>query len=276
MPFAVNAGARIFWRLQGANDRPVIVMLNGIGTECGIYDAVVPLLLPEYRLLRIETRGHGASDATAGDYTLSLLASDVLAVMDAANVDAAMICGVSLGGMVAMELALTAPGRVAGLVLACTSAALDRAYWQTRIETARGQGTAAFAAAAVSVQFTEDFARAHPWLPESNLNALLWSDAGGYAGCAAAIRDMDLLDRLPEIAVQTLVIAGEQDRGTPFAGNGDRIVAAIPGATSVILPTAHLACSEAPEALPLRFAGWPGTASSPEHGESHEASAGDE
>src|SRR5579863_7144608 len=123
MPFAISKGARIFWRMQGRHDQPVIVMLNGIGTESAIYDRVIPLLWHEFRLLRIETRGHGASDAPPGDYDLDTLAADVVAAMDAAQVARAIVCGVSLGGMVAMALALKAPDRVDGLVLACTSAA---------------------------------------------------------------------------------------------------------------------------------------------------------
>ena len=111
MAFALNAGVRLHWRIDGAADKPVLVLLNSIGTDIALYDAAVPHLLSDVRVLRIDSRGHGASDAPDGDYSLDLLAGDVLSVMDAAGVETAAVCGTSLGGMVAMTLALKAPAR---------------------------------------------------------------------------------------------------------------------------------------------------------------------
>ncbi|MEG8024828.1 alpha/beta fold hydrolase [Sphingomonas aurantiaca] len=110
MPFAVREAVRLYWKLDGAPDLPVLVLLNSIGTDMALWDTSAPHLLPAFRLLRIDTRGHGASDAPAGDYTLAMLADDVVAVMDAAGVTQAAIAGVSLGGMIAMELGAAASG----------------------------------------------------------------------------------------------------------------------------------------------------------------------
>jgi 3-oxoadipate enol-lactonase/4-carboxymuconolactone decarboxylase len=249
MAFASNGDVRLYWRLEGAADRPVLLLLNSIGTDLGLWDFVVPYLLPRFRLLRMDTRGHGASDAPAGDYSLSDLAGDSLAVMTAASVDRAAVCGVSLGGMVAMQLALQAPERVSALILACTSAAMDQAVWRARVDTVRSEGTAAIAEAAMGRFFSERFRRQHPDIVETVRTGLLASSADGYAGCAAAIRDMDLAEQLPSITVPTLVITGSKDVSTPAEGHGDRLVAAIPGATSASLATAHLPCLEAPAAL---------------------------
>jgi 3-oxoadipate enol-lactonase/4-carboxymuconolactone decarboxylase len=249
MAFASNGDVRLYWRLEGAADRPVLLLLNSIGTDLGLWDLAAPHLLPRFRLLRMDTRGHGASDAPAGDYSLSDLASDTLAVMTAAGVDRAAVCGVSLGGMIAMELALQAPERVSALVLACTSAAMDEAVWRARVETVRNEGTAAIAEAAIGRFFSEAFRRQHPEIVETVRTALLASSAVGYAGCGAAIRDMDLAGRLPSIATPTLVVTGSKDISTPAEGHGDRLVAAISGARGVSLPTAHLPCLEAPGAL---------------------------
>jgi 3-oxoadipate enol-lactonase/4-carboxymuconolactone decarboxylase len=249
MAFASNGDVRLYWRLEGAADRPVLLLLNSIGTDLGLWDLVVPHLLPRFRLLRMDTRGHGASDAPAGDYSLADLAADSLAVMAAAGVDQAAICGVSLGGMVAMQLALQAPSRVTALVLACTSAAMDQDIWRARVDTVRGEGTAAIAEAAMGRFFSEQFRRQHPEIVETVRTGLLASSAEGYSGCAAAIRDMELADRLPSISIPTLVVTGSKDVSTPAEGHGDRLAAAIPGARSVSLPTAHLPCLESPAAL---------------------------
>ncbi len=249
MAFTTHDGARIYWRLDGAADKPALVLLTSIGTDMGLYDAAAPLLLADFRLLRIDTRGHGASDAPAGDYTLDLLAGDVLAAMDAAGLATASVCGVSLGGMIAMALALKAPERVEGLVLACTSAAMDVAAWSARIATVRAEGLAAIAEMALGRFFSEPFRSQHPATVETVRAGLLAMSADGYSGCGAAIRDMDLLSRVSAITAPTLVIGGLKDVSTPFAGHGDQIVAAIPNASSAMLDTAHLPCLENPNAF---------------------------
>jgi PAS domain-containing protein len=133
-----------------------------IGTDLSLYDAVVLYLAGAFRLLRLDTRGHGLSDAPDGDYDLERLARDVLDVMDAAEVETAVLCGVSLGGMMAMRAALLSPQRVDGLVLACTSAAMDRAAWQARVQAVRAQGMGAIVDLAIGRFVSEVYRVANP------------------------------------------------------------------------------------------------------------------
>ncbi len=249
MPFAKSNYARIHWRMQGAEAQPVLVLLCGIGTEQGLYDRAAPFLSNQFRLLRIDNRGHGASDAPAGDYDLATLAGDVRAVMDQAGVSRAVVCGTSLGAMIAMALALDAPQRIDGLVLACTSAQMDAAFWAQRIATVRDKGMAAIADVAVSRFFSPDFAHRNRGIVDTLRRGLLTMSPNGYAGCAAAIRDMDLLPRIGAIAAPTLVMSAALDLATPPEGHGDLIAATIPGAESVVLKSGHLACVEQPEAF---------------------------
>jgi 3-oxoadipate enol-lactonase/4-carboxymuconolactone decarboxylase len=97
MAFASNGATRIYWRLDGEADKPALLLLSSIGTDMHLWDALVPALTPQVRVLRMDTRGHGASDAPGGDYDLETLAADALAVMDAAGVERAAVCGLSLG-----------------------------------------------------------------------------------------------------------------------------------------------------------------------------------
>jgi len=247
MPFLVRDGTRLYWRLDGAADRPPLVLLNSIGSDMALFDPAAAILQRHFQLVRMDTRGHGASDAPAGDYALSTLADDALAVMDAAGVGQAAVCGVSMGGMVAMQMALAAPNRVRALIAACTTAAVDPLVWQARIEAIAAGGMAAIADMAMGRYFSDDFRRDCPEVVGTARHALLTMAPEGYMGCSAAIRDMDLASRLPTIRAPTLVIAGAKDVSTPFEGNGDKIVAAIPGARSVILNAAHLACLEDPD-----------------------------
>ncbi|MBD8737212.1 bifunctional 3-oxoadipate enol-lactonase/4-carboxymuconolactone decarboxylase PcaDC [Sphingomonas sp. CFBP 13706] len=249
MPFAIREDVRVYWKLDGAPDLPVLVLLNSIGTDMALWETSVPHLLPALRLLRIDTRGHGASDAPDGDYSLAMLADDVAAVMDAAGVQSAAVAGVSLGGMIAMELALTHPTRVTALALVCTSATMDADTWRNRIEVVRTRGTAAIADMAMGRLLSPRFVATHGGAAESVRRGLIAMADAGYAGCGAAIRDMAVIDRLPEIGMPMLVVAGDRDTSTPFAGHGERIVAAVPDAHVVHLDAAHLAPIETPAAL---------------------------
>lgn len=249
MPFAVRDAVRLYWKLDGAPELPVLVLLNSIGTDMALWDLSVPHLLPAFRLLRIDTRGHGASDAPAGDYSLAMLADDVVAVMDAAGVASAAVAGVSLGGMIAMKMALAHPARVTALALICTSATMDSTAWQDRIAKVRAEGTVAIADLAMGRFLSPQFAATHTGAAESVRTGVIAMADEGYAGCGAAIRDMAMIERLPGIAVPTLVVAGDRDTSTPFTGHGEHIAAAIPHATVVHLDAAHLAPIETPAAL---------------------------
>lgn len=249
MPFTTNQDARIYWRLQGDDDKPAMVLLNSIATDQTLYDPVVPALMADFRLLRIDTRGHGASDASPGDYDLDLLASDVLAVMDAAGIERAIFCGLSLGGMMSMAAVLKAPSRVTALILACTSAEQGSEFWTPRINAVREKGTASIADAAISRLFSGTFAAANKALIDTARFEISSMSDAGYAGCGAAIRAMDFIPRLGEIAVPTLVIGGTMDTATPFEGHGDRIAAGIRNAKVALIAAGHLASIENPDAF---------------------------
>ena len=178
-----------------------------------------------------------------------MLAADVVAAMDAAGIARAAIAGVSLGGMIAMQLALDHADRVSALALICTSATMDAAAWTERIATVRREGTAGIADLAMRRFLSPGFTRAHPETAASLRRGLIAMADDGYAGAGAAIRDMALIDRLPSLALPTLVVAGDRDTSTPFAGHGDRIAAAIRHASVVHCDAAHLAPIEAPAAL---------------------------
>ena len=249
MPFAQSNGARIYWKVEGEAGNPALVLLNSIGTDMDVWTPALSSLHRHFLVLRIDTRGHGASDAPEGDYDMALLAGDVGIAMDAAGIEAAIIAGVSLGGMIAMRMALDAPTRVAGLVLVCTSATMDPAAWQARIDTVRADGMDGIADLAMSRFLSPTFSGEHPAVAATIRRGLLLMAPAGYAGCGAAIRDMALADRLIDISQPALVVTGARDTSTPFEGHGEHLVAGIPAARHVALDAAHLAPLDAPDTL---------------------------
>lgn len=249
MPFATRNNARLYWKLEGAEGRPILLLLNSIGTDMSMWDATLPHLWTEFRLLRTDMRGHGASDASVGDYSLPMLAADVAAILDDAGIEKAAVAGVSLGGMVAMQLALDHPDKISALALICTSAQMDAVGWDARIGTVGSQGTGVIAEMAVDRFLSPTFAARHPEIADGLKRGIAAQSRVGYAGAAAAIRDMALTERLGKISVPTLVVTGESDISTPFAGHGDRLMAGLSNATHVSLASAHLPPIEAPGAL---------------------------
>jgi 3-oxoadipate enol-lactonase/4-carboxymuconolactone decarboxylase len=246
MAFARNGDVRLHWREDGSG--PPLLLLNSVGCDLTLWDIVLPHL-KGFRVLRMDMRGHGQSDSPPGDYTLAQLAADTVCVLDAAGVDKAAVCGLSLGGMTAMTLSLNTPRRVSSLILACTSAQVDREIWNTRIETVRSQGMPAIVDAVIARFFSEEFRRDHASEVQTIRDRFLRLNPEGYASCCVAIRDMALLDSITRIAAPTLVIGGSKDFATPFETHGREILKRIPGAQLKMMPAAHIAPVEMPDAF---------------------------
>ena len=235
---------------EGSEEAPVLVMANSLGTTLRVWDEGAPALRERFRLLRYDHRGHGGSPVPPGLYTIEDLGRDALALLDGLGIERFSWCGLSIGGMVGMWLASEAPERVEGLVLCCTSALLGpRELWDERIRVARKEGMDALVDSVVVRWFTPEFFSAHPETVEKAAAMLRGTDPEGYAGCCAAIRDMDLRDRLGQIRAPTLVISAAEDPATP-PEHGELIRDSIPGAGFEVIPGAsHLANIEQPEAV---------------------------
>ena len=244
MAFTHNGDVRLHWREDGAG--PPLLLLNSVGCTLSLWDRLMPHL-GAFRVLRMDMRGHGLSDSPPGDCTLEQLAGDAAQVLAAAGVERAAICGLSLGGMTAMTLGLRTPALVSKLVLACTSAKMDRDIWNARIAAVRGQGMAAVVDAVMARFFSEEFRSRQPDAVADIRKRFLALNPEGYAGCCAAIRDMDLLDQIAAIRAPTLVVAGSLDMATPFQGHGQEIANRIPGAKVEMIDAAHIAPVEEPE-----------------------------
>lgn len=249
MPFSGQAACALYWKVEGSGDAPWLILLNSIGTDMDLWDAALPVLRRRRSILRIDTRGHGASGIPAGDYTMQELAQDVARVMDAAGARQATIAGVSLGGMIAMELAASRPELASALILICTSVSMDPAAWRARIDQVREHGMRGIVDVVMDRFLSPGFVARRPEVEATVRRALLTMSPEGYCGCAAAIRDMSLREKMSEIGCPTLIVTGRRDVSTPFEGHGEYILAGIHGAFHVELDAAHLAPLEAPDEL---------------------------
>lgn len=246
--FAVMTdGCRIAWQLEGPENAPFLVLSNSLGTAMSMWDAQVPAFSSQFRVLRYDTRGHGASDAPSGDYGLDRLGRDVLELLDSHGIEKAHFCGLSLGGMTAQWLGVFAPDRIHSLVIANSSAFMGPPEsWQKRMEQVRLNGMGAIVDAVLDRWFTPEFAAPLFVSYLACKSQFLATDPGGYAGCCAAIRDMDLRPIVHLIKTPTLIIGGLVDLATPIE-NSQFLHDRIENGGFVTINARHLSNVEQPE-----------------------------
>jgi 3-oxoadipate enol-lactonase len=245
----VEGGCRLAYWVSGKADGPAVVLSNALGSDHRLWDRQLAALEPHFRVVRYDTRGHGASEAPQGDYTIERLGDDVVALLDTLGIDRAHICGVSLGGLTAQWLAAKRADRVASLVLANTGARIGTVEsWTERIGIATTQGLRTLAEATMGRWFTPSFREAEPDTVAAIRQTLIGLNPAGYASCCAALRDADLRPLAAHIKAPTLVITGTVDEATPPA-LGFWLAGAIPGAALVPLDAAHISNIEQSDAF---------------------------
>lgn len=257
MAFAVVNGHRCYYRLEGRPGRPVIALCHVLGLDHTMWDPQVPDLVERYRVLRYDLRGHGASDAPAGDYGIDDLGRDAIALLDAVGVDRVVWCGQSIGGMVGQWLAVNAADRLSHLILVNTTPRVaDPPGMEARRRLVLEKGVEAVVDTAMKRFFT-------PAVLEQNLpriasarQTFLATSAVGYAGCCAAVRDHDQTKTIASIRTPTLVVSGDADESLPFEGHGAVLARDIPGAVLVRLAAAHVASVELPRTFTRTVLEW--------------------
>lgn len=241
---------RAHHRVEGPEDAPVVVLSNSLGTTHEMWDQQAKALSARFRVLRYDTRGHGDSPVPPGPYSMADLGGDVIELLDGLGLERASFCGLSIGGMTGLWLAVNVPERLDRLVLCSTTAHLPpRELWLERAALVRAEGTAAVADSVLGRWFTPGFAEHEPAAVGRVREMLLSTPAEGYAACCEAIAEHDLRAELGGITAPTLVIAGEEDPATP-PEHARRLEEGIPGARLLVVPDArHLANVEQPEAI---------------------------
>jgi 3-oxoadipate enol-lactonase len=249
MSFVDNRGVRIYWDEQGSG--APLVLISGLGTTSRAWYRSRPVFAKSYRTIALDNRGVGLSDVPAGIYSISLMASDVIAVLNAAGVPDAHVFGASMGGMIAQEMSLRYPDRVRSLILGCTAAGGPHAVQPgpealqalMRLGMTPEESNAGFApflydAGTPRERIDEDMAIRLQWYPS----------ALGYVGQLQGISAWEAYSRLSQISAPTLIIHGAADTLIP-AANAGIIADRIAGAKLVLIPHAgHVFWTDQPEA----------------------------
>jgi (E)-2-((N-methylformamido)methylene)succinate hydrolase len=204
--------AKIAYRRSGRG--PAVLLIHGVGGDASNWDAIAARLAQRFDVIAMDLRGHGRSDLIEGPLDAHDLARDALQVLDECHVATCAVVGMSLGGAVAMTLALDAPERVRELALiatVCGRTPQEQAKALERVELCRQRGHGAIAEANRERWFTDAFRAAHPDVVEHRVGQVKACDATSYLQAFTVFCTTDLVDRLADIKVPTLIIAGEHD-----------------------------------------------------------------
>jgi len=254
MPYTDTPGFRMYYEVGG--DGPPLLLINGLGSDHREWGHQLPAFSGRFRTIVFDNRGAGESAAPPGPYSTETMADDAAALLAHLGVPRAHVLGVSLGGMIAQEVALRHPARVDRLVLACTAPGGDTSERPSRealaafVRTAAGRPEEELRRM-IPFLYTDRYFREHPEEIEAFIERRLDHPAtvGGHAAQMAAAIGHAAQDRLPGIAAPTLVIAGTADLLVPPV-NSERIASRIPGAKLVLLPGApHRLFAENAEAF---------------------------
>lgn len=244
--FAEANGIRIHYRIDGRDGAPFVTFVTGIANDLTMWDGQVPALADAFRILRLDSRGHGGTQATGGYYTFDMLIGDVVGLWDALGIEKSHLVGLGLGGATALGLAIDRSDRLLGLVPCCCRAEMTpdfAAIWPGFVETVRAHGMEAMVEPTVQRWFSDDFKSANPDVLDAVRAQIRGTDPHGYQGCIAAFLTLDFRRRIGDIAVPTLFVSGADDHlgGPPDIMQG--LAEAVPGARHVSVPGAAHICN---------------------------------
>jgi len=194
---AKTNGIETNYELHGSEGAPWLVLSHSLACSVRMWDPQIEALKGSYRILAYDTRGHGASEAPPGPYTLEMLADDLMALLDALGVKNPHYCGLSMGGMIGQTFALKYPGVFRTLMLADTTSrypAEAGPLWEQRIAIAREKGMQPLVQPTLERWFTEGFRQSNPRPVAAIAKLIASTPVAGYAGCCQAIPKINVTD----------------------------------------------------------------------------------
>ncbi|MFZ0023840.1 3-oxoadipate enol-lactonase [Acinetobacter sp.] len=249
MPTFTSNDVQINYQTFGDAAKPALVFSNSLGTKFSMWQPQIDFFQKDYFVVCYDTRGHGASSAPQGPYTLDQLGQDVVNLLDHLNIRKAAFCGISMGGLTGQWLAIHAPERFNHVIVCNTAAKIGQEQaWLERAALVREQGLAPIAATAASRWFTEPFIQSNAAIVAELSNDLGAGSPEGYASCCEALAKADLREQLKTISVPVLIIAGQQDPVTTVA-DGQSMQDSIANSQLFEINASHISSVEQAEAF---------------------------
>lgn len=236
-----------FTDIVGPHGAPVLVLGPSLGTSTILWEAVVPALAQDYRVVAWDLPGHGASRPVRESFDVAELADAVAAGIDEPQF---LYAGVSLGGATGLELALRHPDRLGAAAVIASGAQLgDAVGWHDRAAQVRAQSTSSLIIASAQRWFAEGSIARHPDLTGRLLHVLQDVDDESYARCCEALAAYDVRHRLGEIALPVLAVWGEHDAVAPESAAAEIADGVRAATVAMIADAGHLPPAEQPAAV---------------------------
>ncbi|WP_180083901.1 3-oxoadipate enol-lactonase [Acinetobacter sp. YH12157] len=249
MPTFTSQDAEINYQTFGDATKPALVFSNSLGTNFKMWQPQIDHFQQDFFVICYDTRGHGASSAPQGPYTLDQLGQDVVNLLDHLNIEKAAFCGISMGGLTGQWLAINKPERFSHVVVCNTAAKIGQEQaWQDRAALVREQGLTPIASTAAGRWFTEPFIQSNAATVTTLSNDLGAGSPEGYASCCEALAKADVSEQLKDIQVPVLIVAGQQDPVTTVA-DGEFMQQRIANAELFEINASHISNIEQPEAF---------------------------
>lgn len=239
-------GVTLNYQTFGDAHNPALVLSNSLGTNLNMWQSQVDLFEKDFYVICYDTRGHGASSTPAGPYTIEQLGNDVIHLLDHLNIDKASFCGISMGGLIGQWLAINAAQRLNKVVVCNTAAKIGQEpTWLERAASVRKNGLEHIAATAALRWFTDSFIQTNPDIVAALSRDLAAGCNEGYANCCEALAVEDLREKITNISIPLLVVAGQQDPVTTVA-DAQFIIDHVANSQLVEIDTSHISNIEKP------------------------------
>ena len=237
---------------EGVREGLPVVLIHGFPFNRQMWGPQLRALSAVYRVISYDVRGHGASDVGDGQYSLELFVDDLLGILESLNLKQAVLCGLSMGGYIALRMAERNPERVKALVLCDTKSEADgneaKLKRAASVLAVKKNGSVAFAQEFVKAVLTEETLQSRPELVRSVAALIAGNTPLGIAGALLAmVSRTDTTPALPYLSFPALILVGEQDKLTPPSA-AEAMRKALPHAELHVIPqAAHLSNLENPE-----------------------------
>lgn len=250
MNFANVGGITLHYRQEGLQTGIPLVFINSLGTDLRLWDELVKSLANRYAIVRYDKRGHGLSDCPPGPYSIRDETNDLAGLLAHLEIEEAIVVGISVGGMIALDYAGRHPERTKSLVLSDTAPRIGTAdTWNGRIAALRDKGMAPLSDTIVARWFAPEFAIQRPTDYRGFTNMFVRTPLEGYTATCEAIRDADLTEIVGTIKAKALVLCGEKDVATPPNSVRDLATILENAHFELVEEAAHLPCAEQPASM---------------------------
>ena len=211
-------GGNLVYKLAGKHDADTIFFCHSLGANKSLWARQIKQLSDTHRVVSCDLRGHGESDIFSTPYSIELLATDILDLLDHLDIHSCHFIGLSLGSMIGLWLGANSPDRIKRMVLAGASAKVkNSAAFDKRISHVKKLGLPSMFKELDSRWYADGFAAKHPVIVKAVRTMVAKTPIDGYIAATIAVRDFDITAQLTDIQAPVLLITGANDKATPLS-----------------------------------------------------------